>query len=382
VKSIEEVNERGFGEILHFINSGVYITDTERRIVFWNRAAERITGYSADEVRGRFCADNVLSHVDKDGHYLCTTDLCPLYRSMKRGERTEYPMVVYTQTRSGSQVALSTSAAAVLGDGGEVIGGVEVFRDETESLREMELARIVQKQMLTVELPAGERVSFDVRYLPREMVGGDFYQVRRLPDGALSAFLGDSAGHGSAAALYSALVYAMIEECEDAMGDPAALCAAVNRLACARATGLGFFTAVCFVVSADGASATYCSGGHPPLLLQRADGSAPELLTESDLPIGVDAGAEYHSARVELAGGDRLLAYTDGVTDIVTGPDVRLGFAGLADIAAGLPPGEGRHRLEVLYNALIERSAGVQPDDDITLLSCLIKTAVESACAT
>ncbi len=372
MKSVEEVNERGFGEILDFINSGVYVTDTERRIVFWNRAAERITGHSADEVLGRRCADNVLSHVDKDGHRLCTTELCPLHRAMVRGVRTEQPIIVYALSKAGPRVPLSTSAAAVLDGEGRVIGGVEVFRDETLSLREMELARVVQKQMLTAELPAGEHVSFDVRYLPREMVGGDFYQVRSLPDGGFSAFLGDSAGHGPAAALYSALVYAMIEECEELMGDPAALCGAVNRLACARAGGLGFFTAVCFVVDAAGAGATYCSAGHPPLLLQRSDGAAPELLTESDLPIGVDADASYHAGSVELAAGDRLLAYTDGVTDIVTGPEARLGFAGLVELAAGLPPRRGRHRLEVLYDTLLERSATVQPDDDITLLSCMV----------
>ncbi len=382
MRSIDEVNERGLGEILDFINSGVYITDTERRIVFWNRAAERITGFSADEVRGRFCADNILSHADKDGHHLCTTDLCPLYRAIQRGTRAEYPMVVYTQSKTGSPVALSTSAAAVLDEKGNVIGGVEVFRDETQSLREMELARIVQKQMLTDKLPDGERVSFDVRYLPREMVGGDFYHVRTLPDGGFAAFLGDSAGHGPAAALYCALVYGMIEECEGMMGDPAALCGAMNRLACARAGGLGFLTAVCFVVDAAGSAATYCSAGHPPLLLQRADGCPPELLGESDLPIGVDAGASYHASRVELSPGDRLLAYTDGVTDIVTGPDTRLGFPGLVELAAAMPPRPGRHRLEVLYDALLERSATVQPDDDITLLSCLVKAAGEGACAT
>jgi sigma-B regulation protein RsbU (phosphoserine phosphatase) len=373
LRSIDEVNERGFGEILDFINSGVYVTDTERRIVFWNRAAERITGYSASEVRGRSCAANVLNHIDKDGHRLCVTELCPLHRAMVRGVRTEYPMVVYALTKDGSRLPLSTSAAAVLDDEGRVIGGVEVFRDESQTLKEMELARVVQKQMLTAELPAGERVSFDVRYLPREMIGGDFYHVRRLPDGAFSAFLGDAAGHGPSAALYCALIYGMITECADLLGDPAALCSAVNRLACARAGGLGFFTAVCFVVDANAAGATYCSAGHPPLLLQRAAGGAPEMLEDSDLPIGIDDAASYHASIVELAPGDRLLAYTDGATDVVTGPERRLGLGGLAELSAAFPPADGRHRLEALYGALIERSATVEPDDDITLLSCMVR---------
>jgi len=372
MKAIEEVNERGFDEILDFINSGIYITDTRRRIVFWNKAAERITGYTAEEVHGRPCSANILSHVDKDGNRLCTTDLCPLYRAMVRGVRTEYPMIVYAMSKSGGRIPLSTSAASVLDDDGNVIGGVEVFRDERETLREMELARIVQKQMLTADLPGDERVSFAVQYLPREMIGGDFYHVRRLSDGRFVAFLGDAAGHGPSAALYCALIYGMLKECEDLLADPPALAAGMNQRACARAGGLGFFTAVCVVVDTTRRSILYCSAGHPPLILQRARGGPAELLTESDLPIGIDGDAAYHAGRVELAAGDRLLAYTDGATDILTGEDERLGVEGLAALVAEFPPGRANHNLPALRDALMRRSATVQPDDDITLLSCLM----------
>ena len=57
--------------ILDALPDGAYVTDCDRRIVFWNRAAEQITGWRRDDVLGHCCKDNILCHVDKDGHPLC-----------------------------------------------------------------------------------------------------------------------------------------------------------------------------------------------------------------------------------------------------------------------------------------------------------------------
>ena len=57
--------------LLNSLADGAYITDVDRKILFWNHAAERITGWPAQEVVGRTCHDNLLVHEDKDGHPLC-----------------------------------------------------------------------------------------------------------------------------------------------------------------------------------------------------------------------------------------------------------------------------------------------------------------------
>ena len=145
MRDLSELSERGFGDILDFINAGVYITDADRRIVFWNKVAEQIMGYSAAEVVGSFCRDDIMAHEDQDGRRLCSTDLCPLYRAMVRATPSEQPVVVYARSRSGERIPLSTSIAPILDDDGTVIGGIEVFRDERQSLLEMELARTVQR---------------------------------------------------------------------------------------------------------------------------------------------------------------------------------------------------------------------------------------------
>jgi PAS domain S-box-containing protein len=59
------------------ISDGVYFTDTERQIIYWNSGAERITGFSKDEVIGSKCSDDILRHIDDSGKILCLEE-CPL----------------------------------------------------------------------------------------------------------------------------------------------------------------------------------------------------------------------------------------------------------------------------------------------------------------
>jgi PAS domain S-box-containing protein len=371
MENIRDLNEKHFGDILNHLNVGVYITDTERRVVFWNKSAEQITGYRADEVVGHKCSDNILRHRDKEGHPLCLTDLCPLHRTMVRGTPSEAPIVVYAVSKTGRDLALSVSTAPLVGDDGQVIGGVEVFRDEGPAIRQMELARAVQRQMLTEQLPVDGRVSFAVQYAPKELVSGDFYHVCRLSDDQFAIFLADAAGHGVSAGLSSALIYSLIMECAESLADPAALMARLNERACARAQGLGFFTAVSITLDAARRSATFCSAGHPPVLVHRANAQV-EALTQSHLPVGIQMEAAYENASAELQSGDGLLAFTDGATDIPVGEKGRLGLKGLLGLVSERTPARDPH-LTGLFGALMERCATVEPDDDITLVACTFR---------
>ena len=71
--------------ILDSLNDGVYVCDKDRRIVYWSKSAEKITGWESNDVVGRRCLDDVLCHIDKDNHPLCGEEFCPLHRSMITG---------------------------------------------------------------------------------------------------------------------------------------------------------------------------------------------------------------------------------------------------------------------------------------------------------
>jgi PAS domain S-box-containing protein len=133
-------NPDNLRSILVNINDAVYLTDRERKIVFWNDACERITGYSSAEVLGRRCLDNILNHTDMEGNQLCVSELCPLNQSMLKNTPSARPQMVLAMRSDGSRLAVEVSVAPLLNEEGEVIGGIEVFRDVTERL-ELEEAK-------------------------------------------------------------------------------------------------------------------------------------------------------------------------------------------------------------------------------------------------
>ena len=115
--------------VLNYLNAGVYVTDKERQIMLWNRKAEEITGYRAEEVVGSACHDDVLNHINKDGVRLCPSELCPLHRSIETGVASGEPILLYARKRDGKRVAVSVSVAPLHDDSGNIIGGIEIFRD-------------------------------------------------------------------------------------------------------------------------------------------------------------------------------------------------------------------------------------------------------------
>lgn len=114
--------------LLDSLYDGVYFADCERRITYWNKGAEQLTGYSASEVVGRHCFDNFLMHVDDQGCALCLSG-CPLARTIADGERREAE--IYFRHKLGHRVPVSVRVAPIVDGAGCILGAVEVFSDVT-----------------------------------------------------------------------------------------------------------------------------------------------------------------------------------------------------------------------------------------------------------
>ncbi len=123
------VDESFHKSILDNLYDGVYYVDRDRRITYWNQGAERISGYSSDEVVGHRCQDELLMHVDDGGRLLCG-DVCPLAETMGDGVLRE--KAIYLHHRDGHRVPVQVRAAPIRDEGGRIVGGVEIFSDNTE----------------------------------------------------------------------------------------------------------------------------------------------------------------------------------------------------------------------------------------------------------
>jgi diguanylate cyclase (GGDEF)-like protein/PAS domain S-box-containing protein len=122
---------------------GVYFVDRDRRITYWNRGAEQITGYDAKTVVGHRCSENILNHVTADGVMLCLKG-CPLAASIKDGKSKEAE--VFLHHAKGNRVPVHVRVAPIKDENGIIVGAVETFsRSSSSEMALSELADLRSK---------------------------------------------------------------------------------------------------------------------------------------------------------------------------------------------------------------------------------------------
>jgi len=139
-----------YERIIENLYDGLYFVDRDRVITYWNKGAERISGFTADEVVGKSCADNILTHVDSQGNSLCT-GMCPLAATIADGTLREAELFMHH--KDGHRIPVSVRFSTLTDRDGIIIGGVEVFTDisnqEATKLRVKELEKLALLDNLT-----------------------------------------------------------------------------------------------------------------------------------------------------------------------------------------------------------------------------------------
>jgi PAS domain S-box-containing protein len=357
------------GSILDSLADGAYITDTDRNILFWNRAAERITGWTRGDVVGRACRDNLLVHIDKDGHALCGREYCPLHRAMVTAKASREPVLVFAQGRDGRRIPVEVSVSPMFDAQGRIVGGIEVFRDMSGAMEDMERAATIQHHVLESTIPSDPRLHIACRYIPESLVGGDFYRVERIAMDSYAVMVADVSGHGVAAALYTMQIRSLWEEYRHALGTPSIFLAALNhRLHALASREDHFATATHLVIDARTGSFSLACAGHPPPLLKKAGGRVASL-EEKGPALGMMEEAHYTAGAGRLEPGESILLYTDGAVEIFDAEQRELGEAGLARLMGEIDLAEGDSALAELEEALLTAGDQVRLADDLTLVS-------------
>jgi diguanylate cyclase (GGDEF)-like protein/PAS domain S-box-containing protein len=135
---MDDLSPKFYETLLDNLYDGVYFVNRDRQITFWNKAAERITGFSKAEVLGKCCADNLLRHVDNHGHSLCQ-GACPLSYTLHDGQPRSAS--VFLHHKNGCRLPVAIGVAPITDHQQKIIGAVEIFRDNSDTIAALEHAK-------------------------------------------------------------------------------------------------------------------------------------------------------------------------------------------------------------------------------------------------
>jgi sigma-B regulation protein RsbU (phosphoserine phosphatase) len=187
-------------------------------------------------------------------------------------------------------------------------------RRDAKQQREFEEARLIQRGLLPTSMPQVEGLALASSWRPANGVGGDCFDALPFGPGAIGLTIADVAGKGVPAALLMSNLQAAVRAFAQDGASPSSVCTSVNRLLC-RNMASGRFVTFCYTrIDVAAGRLTYANAGHNPPLLVRADGSI-EKLSPGGTVLGVFTESTYEQGEFALRAGDRLVCYTDGITE-------------------------------------------------------------------
>ncbi|MEM7049729.1 MAG: PP2C family protein-serine/threonine phosphatase [Acidobacteriota bacterium] len=230
---------------------------------------------------------------------------------------------------------------------------------------ELEVARLVQRDLLPEAFPGVAGYAFAHSYRTAREVGGDYYDLIPLPDGRLVLLSGDASGHGMAAGLLMAIANATIQTAVATDPEPRSVALALNRTLCCTGGQRAFMTLFYGLLDPASGRLDYVCAGHPFPLLVRPGRQVIEL-GKGGLPLGLRTGLEITAARADLEAGDHLVLYTDGLPEALDRRGEAFGFERLRDLVAA---GGGAQRVHDGVLVAFERHlGGADLADDVSLV--------------
>lgn len=232
--------------------------------------------------------------------------------------------------------------------------------------RELEEARRIQRTLLPATLPQVDGWELASWWQPAAGVGGDCFDALAFSRTRLALSISDVVGKGIPAALLMSNLQAAVRAFATEAARPAELCQQVNRILCGNIAE-GRFISFCYcVIDSDLGVLTYSNAGHYPPILVRADGSVARL--DRGGPVfGVLPDATYEHGQVPLAPGDRLILFTDGITEARSAADEEFGEGRLIDIAVANRACSAP-ALQARLSESVARFTGAAFQDDATLI--------------
>jgi sigma-B regulation protein RsbU (phosphoserine phosphatase) len=247
----------------------------------------------------------------------------------------------------------------------EVHDGRAARRRDHKQQREAEEARLIQRGLLPTATPLVPGIDLSVTWLPADGVGGDCFDTLGFGN-VLGISIADIAGKGLPAALLMSNLQAAVRAFAQDAVSPASINNSINRLLC-RNMASGRFATFCYArIEPSAGRIVYSNAGHNPPILIRADGAVEEL-SDGGMVLGIFPDVTYDQAEMTLGRGDRLLFYTDGITEARSPEGDEYGEDRLATAASGVRA-KGADAIKDAVLADVNAFTDGRFEDDATLI--------------
>ena len=193
----------------------------------------------------------------------------------------------------------------------------------TEQLEQQEAAQI-QRALMPGEIAAPDGLTIVASSQSARTVGGDYYDVIRIDEDRLGMCVADVMGKGLGAALLMSNLQAAVRMLAPQVADTRELCDRVNEVICANSVPGKFITFFYCMVDVKQRRISYTNAGHNWPILVRADGNC-ERLSSDDVVLGTVRHWTYHQEEAQLRSGDRLVLFTDGITECANSEGAEFG---------------------------------------------------------
>jgi sigma-B regulation protein RsbU (phosphoserine phosphatase) len=233
--------------------------------------------------------------------------------------------------------------------------------------REMELAAEIQQEILPNEMPSIPGFEVLGWNRPALHVGGDYFGFKELEKGRWALVLGDVSGKGAGAALLVSTLDSALRVLLDQMGVTTELAERLNQHIWESSAANKFITLVAAELNPDDGTLNYVNAGHNDGLLLRPDGSV-EHLESAGSPIGMLPQSSYRSQSVDLAPGDLVCFYSDGITECEAPDEEEFEMERLTDVLLQHRERPLDEILTAIDRAVTDYGAGQPQGDDQTVI--------------
>ncbi|MCY3675082.1 MAG: SpoIIE family protein phosphatase [Rhodobacteraceae bacterium] len=243
-------------------------------------------------------------------------------------------------------------------------------RDKLTSLNnELSIADKMQQSILPRIFPSGKNYKLAGTMLPAENVGGDFFDVINCGEGKFGIVIADVSGKGVPAAMFMMSSRTLIKGSAIGNKNPSDVLKEVNRLL-VEDNLAGMFVSVFYcVVDTRTGQISYSNGGHNPPLIVKPDGSSMFLAAESGVALGMFEEIEFKDHQFTLEPNDRVVFYTNGITETINANDELFGNQGLRQAVKSNKDLNLEQFNQAIVSSVREFSKDVRQSDDLTCIS-------------